>query len=127
MSSVESALVSTHSLIYLFIYLFTYLLFRIIQRDGNAAVTFKLKFSRSHHLWQPILSFQLAMENGTFLGSPGVIDEASCETKDDSHCKFANHLLLDLEQDNDIQLTIKKENDDSNLLPSVLTSGTLYH
>lgn len=41
-----------------------------------------------------MLTLQLAMENGTFLESPGFLDEASCENKDDDNCKLANHRYL---------------------------------
>ncbi len=38
-----------------------------------------------------MLTLQLALEDGAFLGSPGVIDEDACETDVTDKCKFANH------------------------------------
>jgi len=52
---------------------------------GNAAISFTLKFQRV--IWKYMLNLQLAVENGTFFGSPGVLDERSCENKDDDNCK----------------------------------------
>jgi len=34
-----------------------------------------------------MLNLQLAVENGTFLGSSGFLDEKSCENKDNDSCK----------------------------------------
>ncbi|XP_078352309.1 uncharacterized protein LOC144637005 [Oculina patagonica] len=46
--------------------------------DGNAAVSFKLIFTNI--TWESMLKLQLALEDGAFLGSPGIIDEDACET-----------------------------------------------
>ena len=52
-------------------------------------MSFKLKFAEI--FWQAVLDLQLAMENSTLLGSPGVMDEASCQSG--SHkCTLANEL-----------------------------------
>lgn len=57
-----------------------------LHSNGQASVSFKLKFSKI--FWKSVLDLQLAMENGTLLGYPGVRDEASCQTG--SHkCKLA--------------------------------------
>ena len=52
-------------------------------------MSFKLKFTEI--FWRSVLDLQLAMENGTLLGSPGVMDEASCQSG--SHkCELVSHL-----------------------------------
>ena len=57
--------------------------------DRATAVSLTLEFNRTQNLWESILTFQLAMENGALLGSPGMFDEASCRNTDDSHCEYA--------------------------------------
>lgn len=47
-----------------------------MNSSGNASVSFKLRFTSI--LWGSVLTLQLALENGTFLGSHGVFDEAGC-------------------------------------------------
>ena len=59
--------------------------FVVTNSDGNAAVSFTLKFKRV--IWKSMLNLQLAVENGTFFGSPGVLDERSCQNKDNDNCK----------------------------------------
>ena len=56
--------------------------------DSATVVSFTLEFNRTQDLWESILTLQLAMENGTLLGSPGVFDEDSCQNIDDSHCEY---------------------------------------
>ena len=43
-------------------------------------MSFKLQFR--HMTWQTMLKLQLALENGTFLGSRGVMDENGCSSDD---------------------------------------------
>ena len=67
---------------------FLYLLslnFVVTDSDGNAAVSFTLKLKRV--IWKSMLNLQLAVENGTFFGSPGFLDERSCQNKDNDNCK----------------------------------------
>ena len=59
--------------------------FVFTNSDGNAAVSFTLKFKRV--IWKSMLNLQLAVENGTFFESPGFLDEKSCENKDNDNCK----------------------------------------
>ena len=59
--------------------------FVFTNSDGNAAVSFTLKFTRV--VWKSILNLQLAVESGTFFGSPGFLDERFCENKDNDNCK----------------------------------------
>ena len=60
----------------------TYLFFS----GGNTSVSFELKFTSIS--WQTMLALQLALENGTFLGSRGVFDEAGCRSLNDVICKL---------------------------------------
>ena len=57
-----------------------------MNSDGNASVSFKVKFTRIS--WTSILTLQLALEQRTFLGSRGVFDEAGCSNIDYDHCKL---------------------------------------
>ena len=59
--------------------------FAFMNSNGNAAVSFTLKFKRV--IWTSVLSLQLAVESGIFFGSPGFLDERSCENKDNDNCK----------------------------------------
>ena len=61
----------------------------LLHSNGQASVLFTLKFGEI--FWRSMLDLHLAMENGTLLGFPGVMDEASCRS--DSHnCKLASHV-----------------------------------
>jgi len=71
---------NVRSLIYSFVIL--------LHSNGQASVSFKLKFTDI--FWRSMLPLQLAMENGTLLGSPGVMDEASCQSGS-RKCKLASH------------------------------------
>ena len=62
----------------------------LFHSNGQASVSFKLKFKDL--FWRSMLPLQLAMENGTLLGSPGVMDEATCQS-DIHKCKLAGHFL----------------------------------
>jgi len=75
------------SLIYSFVVL--------LHSNGKASVSFELKFTEIS--WRSVLALQLAMENSTLLGSPGVMDEASCR-RGSHNCKLASdpplHILF---------------------------------
>lgn len=60
----------------------------VLHSNGQAAVSFTLKFNAI--TWRNVLDLQLAMENGSLLGSSGVMDEASC-TSDSHNCKLTSH------------------------------------
>lgn len=60
----------------------------VLHSDGQAAVSFTLKFDEI--FWGNMLDLQLAMENDNLLGSPGVMDEASC-TNGSHKCKLTSH------------------------------------
>lgn len=60
----------------------------VLHSGGQAAVSFTLKFDEI--FWGNVLDLQLAMENDNLLGSPGVMDEASC-TSGSHKCKLTSH------------------------------------
>ena len=58
----------------------------LFSSGGSVSVSFELKFTSIS--WQTMLALQLALENGTFLGSHGVFDEADCSSLNDIICKL---------------------------------------
>ena len=63
----------------------------LLHRNGHVSVSSTLKFSQIS--WRNVLNLQLALENGTLLGSPGVIDEAACQSGNHD-CKLASHFVV---------------------------------